>query len=44
MAFGVDPDFSNAIDGLLSLDIGKIKPAKYQRYFKIAMQRSRTAA
>lgn len=44
MAFGVDPEFSNAIDGLLSLDIEKIKPAKYQRYFKIAMQRSRTAA
>jgi putative hemolysin len=44
MAFGVDPEFSNAIDGLLCLDIRKIKPAKYQRYFKIAMQHSRTAA
>ncbi len=44
MAFGVDPDFSNAIDGLLSLDIEKIKPAKYQRYFGATQQPSHAAA
>lgn len=33
LAFGVDPDFSNAVDGLLCLDIRSMKPVKYRRYF-----------
>ena len=32
MDFGVDPDFSNCIDGYILVDISKIKQAKRQRY------------
>ncbi|EKE83863.1 GNAT family N-acyltransferase [Idiomarina xiamenensis] len=30
--FGVDPDFSDSIDGLVLVDIEQLKPKKYQRY------------
>jgi len=30
--FGVDPDFSDCIDGLVMVDISKIKPRKAERY------------
>ncbi|MCL2390780.1 MAG: lysophospholipid acyltransferase family protein [Endomicrobia bacterium] len=30
--FGVDPDFNNCIDGLVVVDMSKLKPSKYQRY------------
>jgi putative hemolysin len=33
LAFGVDPDFNNTIDGLMELEIGLMKPHKYARYF-----------
>lgn len=33
LAFGVDPDFNNSIDGLIELDIHGMKPQKYERYF-----------
>lgn len=31
-AFGVDPDFNDCIDGLLVVDVDRIKPAKRKRY------------
>jgi len=33
LEFGVDPDFCNAIDGLVLVDITQLKPKKRQRYF-----------
>ena len=33
LAFGVDPDFNNSLDGLIELDIHGMKPQKYERYF-----------
>lgn len=32
LAFSVDPDFSDCIDGLFLADLSKLKPAKRQRY------------
>ncbi|MCB1627020.1 MAG: lysophospholipid acyltransferase family protein [Xanthomonadales bacterium] len=32
LAFGVDPDFADCVDGLLWLDLQRIKPAKRARY------------
>ena len=32
LAFGVDPDFANCVDGLIEVDLHRIKPKKYQRY------------
>ncbi len=32
LAFGVDPDFNNAVDGLVELDLTRIRPRKRQRY------------
>lgn len=32
LAFGTDPDFGDCIDGLVLIDIEKIKPLKKQRY------------
>ena len=32
LAFGVDPDFANCVDGLIEIDLHRIKPRKYQRY------------
>ena len=32
LAFGVDPDFSDAVDGLIELDILRMRPKKRQRY------------
>lgn len=32
LAFGVDPDFSNAIDGLVELDLARVRPRKRERY------------
>ncbi len=33
LAFGVDPDFSDAVDGLIEVDLQKMRPKKRQRYF-----------
>ncbi len=30
--FGIDPDFGNCVDGLVLVDIHKMKPNKRQRY------------
>ncbi|WP_237642599.1 lysophospholipid acyltransferase family protein [Stenotrophomonas panacihumi] len=32
LAFGVDPDFSDAIDGLIEVDLQRLKPKKRERY------------
>lgn len=32
LAFGIDPDFADCVDGLLWLDLQRIKPAKRARY------------
>ena len=36
LAFGVDPDFSNAVDGLIEVDIAQMRPKKRQRYLGAA--------
>ncbi|HAI59235.1 MAG TPA: GNAT family N-acetyltransferase [Xanthomonadaceae bacterium] len=32
LAFGVDPDFANCVDGLIEVDLQRIKPKKFRRY------------
>ncbi|MEW9572179.1 lysophospholipid acyltransferase family protein [Rhodanobacter sp. Si-c] len=32
LAFGVDPDFSGSIDGLIEVDLERLRPRKRQRY------------
>ncbi|MDR7191648.1 lysophospholipid acyltransferase family protein [Luteimonas terrae] len=32
LAFGVDPDFSNSVDGLVELDLHRLRPHKRRRY------------
>ncbi|NZA25294.1 GNAT family N-acetyltransferase [Luteimonas sp. SJ-92] len=32
LAFGVDPDFSDSIDGLIEVDMQRLRPRKRQRY------------
>lgn len=34
LAFGVDPGFSNSIDGLIEIDLERIRPGKRQRYLR----------
>ena len=34
LAFGVDPDFSDAIDGLIEVDLEQMRPRKRQRYLQ----------
>ena len=34
LAFGVDPDFSDSIDGLIEVDLARIAPKKRQRYLQ----------
>ncbi|WP_312706641.1 GNAT family N-acyltransferase [Stenotrophomonas sp.] len=36
LAFGVDPDFSDSIDGLIELDLQAIRPHKRKRYLRDA--------
>lgn len=36
LAFGVDPDFSDAIDGLIEVDLQAIRPNKRKRYLRDA--------
>jgi putative hemolysin len=33
-AFGVDPDFAGAVDGLIFVDLARIKPKKRERYLE----------
>jgi len=34
LAFGVDPDFNNSVDGLVELDLATIRPRKRERYLE----------
>ena len=34
LAFGVDPAFNNAVDGLVELDLAQVRPRKRQRYLQ----------
>jgi putative hemolysin len=36
LAFGVDPDFNNAVDGLIEVDLQRIRPRKRERYLGVA--------
>ncbi len=36
LAFGVDPDFSDAIDGLIEVDLQAVRPNKRKRYLRDA--------
>jgi putative hemolysin len=36
LAFGVDPDFNNAIDGLIEVDLARIRPKKRERYLGVS--------
>ncbi len=36
LAFGVDPDFSDSIDGLIEVDLQAIRPNKRKRYLRPA--------
>jgi putative hemolysin len=36
LAFGVDPDFSDAVDGLIELDLAHLRPKKRMRYLGAA--------
>lgn len=44
MAFGVDPDFAGAVDGLVWVDLACIKPGKRERYLEPRPRLSRLAA
>ena len=39
LAFGVDPDFNNAVDGLVELDLARVRPRKRERYLEAATPR-----
>jgi hypothetical protein len=34
MAFGTDPDFAGAVDGLIFVDLARVKPKKRERYLE----------
>lgn len=38
LAFGVDPDFSDAVDGLIEVDLHRLKPKKRERYLGTPQQ------
>ena len=44
LAFGVDPDFSDAIDGLIEVDLHRIRPKKRERYLGGAWRPAEAAA
>jgi hypothetical protein len=33
--FGTDPAFNNCIDGLVLVDLSRLKPARFQRYIAV---------
>lgn len=35
LAFGVDPDFSDSVDGLIEVDLQRLRPKKRERYLSI---------
>ena len=44
LAFGVDPDFSDAVDGLIEVDIARMRPKKRHRYLGEAPSTVETVA
>ncbi len=44
LAFGVDRDFSDCIDGLIELDLQTVRPRKRQRYLRTSLPRGEAAA
>ena len=44
LAFGVDPDFSDSVDGLIEVDIQRMRPKKRQRYLGAANPTSASMA
>ncbi|MGY0505254.1 GNAT family N-acyltransferase [Luteimonas sp. e5] len=40
LAFGVDPDFNNAIDGLIEVDLATLRAGKRRRYFETGEARA----
>ena len=44
LAFGVDPDFSDSVDGLIEVDIQRMRPKKRQRYLGAANPASASVA
>jgi len=36
LSFGVDPDFNNSVDGLIEIDLHRIRPKKRERYLGVA--------
>jgi putative hemolysin len=40
LAFGIDPDFSDSVDGLIELDLQRLQPRKRQRYIGAAPERA----
>lgn len=39
-AYNIDPDFADCVDGLVMVDLHKMKPARRKRYLEGALQRS----
>lgn len=35
LSFGVDPDFNNAVDGLIEVDLHRLRPKKRERYLGV---------
>ncbi|MFT3763522.1 MAG: lysophospholipid acyltransferase family protein [Pseudoxanthomonas sp.] len=44
LAFGVDPDFSDSIDGLIEVDLHALRPKKRARYLEAAANRETVTA
>jgi putative hemolysin len=44
MDFGTDPDFADCIDGLVLVDLSRLKAGKYQRYIAIHQAASKAVA
>jgi putative hemolysin len=42
--FGADPDFNDCIDGLVIVDMSKLKPSRYRRYIAPFLPREGTGA
>ncbi|MFH1598708.1 MAG: lysophospholipid acyltransferase family protein [Pseudomonadota bacterium] len=40
LAFGVDPDFNHSVDGLIELDLARVRPRKRERYLQAPAPRA----
>lgn len=41
--FGSDPDFDNCVDGLVLIDVTRLKPSRYQRYIGVHLKTETSA-